>query len=120
MNKSATPWFDRYTGKAPLVFDDFYGWAPFDFMLRLMDKFPMTVETKGSTLDIAPVLIVITSNMPAEQLYKHINNDLFPAFLRRIEFLQFTTSFEDCDRLYNNSLDSLREKIDFIKNRFEI
>ena len=30
-------------------YDDFYGWIKFDEMLRLLDRYPLLVETKGGT-----------------------------------------------------------------------
>lgn len=55
-------WWDGYTGQDCIIIDDFYGWIPHHFMLRLCDRYPFTVQYKGGSIPIAATRIWITSN----------------------------------------------------------
>jgi len=80
-------WWDGYTGQDAIIIDDFYGWLPWSFMLRLLDRYPFSVQLKGSYREITSTRIYITSNQPPETWYKRVpNNDLTP-LLRRINVI---------------------------------
>lgn len=74
-------WFDGYDGQFTAVLDDFRAkHVNFAFFLRLLDRYPMTVEFKGGHVAWAPKLIIITSNKkPIEcfvQRQEHLPEDL--------------------------------------------
>lgn len=54
--------WDGYHSHDVVVIDEFYGWLPYQFMLRACDRFPMRVETKGTFVNFVPKHIIITSN----------------------------------------------------------
>lgn len=60
--KSRSNWWDGYSGQTAVAIDDFYGWLPYDLMLRAMDRYPLSVEIKGATVNFAPKRLYITSN----------------------------------------------------------
>lgn len=64
-------YFDGYDGRAPIVLDEFYGWIPYDLLLRLCDNTPLMLPTKGGFVGVAPVAIVFTSNKSPEQWYNY-------------------------------------------------
>lgn len=76
-------WFDGYDGHADVVFDDFYGNVPFHFFLRVLDRYPLMVETKGGQVNFIPKRIWITSNKEPDTWYTQENLDI-RALLRRI------------------------------------
>lgn len=76
-------WYDGYDGQPVVLIDDFYGDLKYTELLRLLDRYPMTVPVKGGFVNWAPRTIVITSNAPPEEWYKKINDKR--ALLRRIE-----------------------------------
>lgn len=55
-------WFDGLQPKQDLVLDDFYGWIPWDLLLRMCDKYPLQVEIKGGSIQFTAPRIFITSN----------------------------------------------------------
>lgn len=57
-------WWDGYHGHEVIVMDDFYGWYPYDCLLRLFDRYPLRVETKGGTMQFLAKKIYVTSNNP--------------------------------------------------------
>lgn len=78
-------WWDGYNGQESVIIDDFYGWLPFDTLLRLMDRYPLLVEVKGTYVHFVSKNLVITSNLCMGEWYKNTNLD-FNALKRRVEF----------------------------------
>ncbi|AXQ03966.1 replication associated protein [Black-headed python circovirus 1] len=77
-------WWDGYNGQEVVVLDDFYGWLPFDEMLRLCDRYPLRVENKGGTVEFISKAIIITSNKEPTQWYNNENGTFnFGALFRR-------------------------------------
>lgn len=84
--KTRDEWWDAYDGHATIVIDDFYGWLPYDFLLRLMDRYPLDLPSKGGFRRLAATKLVITSNKPPEEWYPSIV-DKTP-LLRRIDSIK--------------------------------
>lgn len=60
--KGGTLWFDGYCGQSRVVFDDFRPWwCRFDYLLRLLDKWPVRVQVKGGFVNFIPEEIIITT-----------------------------------------------------------
>lgn len=79
-------WWDGYTGQPTVVIDDFYGWIPYDELLKCLDRYPHRVEFKGGYWNFNPRRIYITSNKPPQEWYRFTYFDPQP-LLRRIEHL---------------------------------
>jgi hypothetical protein len=80
--KQRSNWWDGYVGQKTVVLDEFYGWLPFDLLLRLCDRYPLLVETKGGQCQFAAETIIITTNMLPCNWYKSC---YFPSFARRVD-----------------------------------
>lgn len=62
-----TCWFDGYDGEETIVIDEFYGWIGRDQMQRMIDRYPLNLEVKGSSVPFLAKHIIITSNQkPAD------------------------------------------------------
>lgn len=62
-NASGGPlWWDGYEGQDTVIIDEFYGWIPHPTMLRICDRYPLTVQVKGGTRRLAVTRVFITSN----------------------------------------------------------
>lgn len=68
--KPRSNWWDGYDGAEVVVIDDFYGWLPWDLLLRLTDRYPLQVETKGGSVQFVAKVVIITSNKPYQDWYK--------------------------------------------------
>jgi len=82
--KQRSGWWDGYEGHPTVVLDDYYGWLPWDTLLRLCDRYPMLVETKGGQANFTAQTIILTSNTLPHKWYKeHTEN--WRALERRVE-----------------------------------
>lgn len=79
--KQRSNWWDGYSGQKTIILDEFYGWIPYDLLLRLCDRYPLLVETKGGQLHCLANTIIITSNTLPHEWYK---NCYFQSFERRV------------------------------------
>lgn len=81
-----------------IVLDDFTGWLPFTFMLQLCDAYPFRVQVKGSSVSVAPDLLVITSNVMPELWYPRVSEDRVAALMRRLdEVVKYEKKWEDAE-----------------------
>lgn len=83
-------WWDGYDpiNHPVVVLDDFNGNIKYKTLLRMCDKYPLQVETKGSTKRFVPKIIVITSNAPPNEWYFKNQSDTnhdSSALLRRLQ-----------------------------------
>lgn len=79
--KQRSNWWDGYEGQETVIIDEFYGWLPFDLLLRICDRYPLLVETKGGQVNFTAKNIIITSNTVPERWYKNV---YFKSFARRV------------------------------------
>lgn len=80
--KQRSNWWDGYCGQEVVVLDEFYGWLPFDLLLRVCDRYPLLVESKGGQIQFVAKKIIITTNQLPCNWYK--SGTYFPSFVRRV------------------------------------
>jgi len=92
---AGTLWWDGYDNHETVIIDDFYGWMPFDTLLRISDRYPMLVDTKGGAVNFTAKRIIITSNEIPELWYPNISNipNRWNALLRR--YTSYKNHFEN-------------------------
>lgn len=101
--KQRSNWWDGYEDHEVVILDEFYGWLPFDLLLRLCDRYPLHVETKGGNVNFVAKKIIITTNQVPERWYKNV---YFQSFIRRVtEWHIFPTWGEhEIYQIYENAL----------------
>nr|QNA42600.1 replicase protein [Circovirus sp.] len=62
-------WWDGYNGEDVVILDDFYGWVPYDELLRICDRYPLKVQVKGAFVEFVSKTVIITSNKKPEEWY---------------------------------------------------
>ena len=63
-------WWEGYDGHKVVLIDEFRGdWCKFGELLKLLDIYPYTVETKGGSRQIQATTFYITSCKPPEEVY---------------------------------------------------
>jgi len=68
--KDGTKWWDDYDGQETVIWDEFYGHCcKYSDLLRILDRYPMKVETKGGYVEFTSRRIVFTSNQEPEHWY---------------------------------------------------
>jgi len=99
--KGRDQWWCGYQQQETVILDEFYGWLPYDFLLRLCDRYPMDVEVKGGKIPFTSTKIVITTNKHPRQWYTNV---YFPAFIRRVdEWMVFGTVFKSRYKKYEDA-----------------
>lgn len=79
-------WWDGYTGHPVILIDDIrHSIESFDYMLRLLDRYPFQGEVKGGTVGLNPEVIYLTSDRSPEAIWSKEGDDNNVAqILRRI------------------------------------
>lgn len=79
-------WWDGYQGQEDVIIDEFYGQILWSTLLRLLDRYPLTVEVKGGTHNFAPKRIFITSNKQPIEWYPN-KVEQFSTLGRRLDYI---------------------------------
>lgn len=78
-------WFDGYEGQSVVLFDDFTGGMELGLFLKVLDRYPLTVEVKGGSCRFLAKKIFITSNLSPEEWYPMATKEQHAAIRRRID-----------------------------------
>ena len=63
-------WFEDYDGEEVVIWDEFYGHCcPFSLLLKILDRYPLKLECKGSAIEFVAKKIIFTSNQEPEEWY---------------------------------------------------
>lgn len=92
---SYNTWWDGYRGEKVVIVDEFSGQWPVDYTLLVLDRYPMKVEVKGGTVNLAASLIILTSNVPPAEWYINASLEKKAALARRIHKEINVTSLEE-------------------------
>jgi len=75
--------------RTQFLFDDFRGdFCTFHYLLRVLDRYPMRVEVKGSSREFNSKRIYITSCYPPTEIYNKSDEDV-KQLIRRIDEIIF-------------------------------
>jgi len=86
--KGSPLWMDGYNGQLTVVIDEYYGWIPYDTLLRICDAYPLQLPTKGGHTGFNPSVIFFTSNKPPETWYDYSKfSGGFEPLNRRLEYI---------------------------------
>lgn len=80
-----TVWFDGYIGQETVVIDEFYGWISLDLLCRILDRYPLNVETKGGSTPFVAKTVYITSNVAPDRWYPNLPVERTAALQRRLQ-----------------------------------
>lgn len=86
-------WWDGYDKHEYIVLDDFRAdFCTFHELLRILDRYPYTIEVKGGTRQLLAKEIYITSIFSPTEIYKNKNeNEDIVQLLRRIDHIYHFT-----------------------------
>lgn len=84
-----TKWWDGYLNQENVVIDEFRGAIDPSHMLRWLDRYPVLVEIKGSSVPLRAKKIWITSNLNPDLWYPDLDEETRKALRRRMEIKHF-------------------------------
>jgi len=70
-NSGKQQFWDGYQGEDTVIIDEFYGWLPWDYLLRLTDRYPWDLDSKHGTLRCSAKTIIFTSNRHPKDWYDY-------------------------------------------------
>jgi len=79
-----TKWWTGYKGNDCVIIDEFRGTIAINHLLRWLDRYPVYVETKGSSLPLQATKFWITSNVDPTNWYEGLDEATLNALLRRL------------------------------------
>lgn len=95
-------WFPDYRGQRCVVFDEFRGsHMPLSTFLKMCDRYPLTVETKGGFVNFVSHCVIVTSNILPEEWWPTMAEP--KALFRRITHFVWLDHEENlCRYIANN------------------
>lgn len=96
-------WWDAYKGEPVVVLDEFdpVEWkrSGFDifFVLQLLDRYPMRVEVKGSTVNFCSKIVYMTSNTNPKYWFRDCTFAQQKAFMRRVTEIKLFANVSEND-----------------------
>ena len=82
-----------YSGQAHVVIDEFRGGVDIAHLLRWLDRYPVLVEVKGSSVPYCASSVWITSNLNPVYWYPELDAETVAALLRRMDIEEFNVPF---------------------------
>lgn len=83
-------WWDGYDGQEVVIIDDYRkDLCPFAQLLRLFDRYPMKVETKGGTVEFLAKKIIVTSPKHPRDTWDGRTEEDLQQLLRRVKTVAF-------------------------------
>lgn len=85
-------WFDGYDNHQHVIFEEFRGQLTFGMLLRLLDKYDLSVQIKGGRVNFCPTKIYLTSPLHPKDWYTNLEGtDKLDQLLRRITSIRHLT-----------------------------
>ena len=78
-----TKWWDGYQGQPNVIIDEFRGTIDISHILRWLDRYPVSVETKGGSEPLCATKFWFTSNLDPKEWYPLLDEETFAALKRR-------------------------------------
>jgi len=107
--KDGEKWWDGYDGHETVIMDDFRASnMKFNYLLKLLDRYPMRVEFKGGYRQMLAKKFYITTIVHPEQVYQ-ISDEPLKQLIRRIDNIIFLREEIDGPRFIEGALVSKEE-----------
>lgn len=84
--------FDKYEGQPVILLDEFSGQLNLEYMLRLLDRYPLQLQARYRNPWARFERVWITSNVSADELYSWASPEKRAALFRRIQSIQHLDS----------------------------
>jgi len=84
-----TKFWSGYRDQKHVVIDEFRGGIDISHLLRWFDRYPVSVELKGSSIPLVATHLWITSNISPNDWYPEIDSETLAALRRRLNITHF-------------------------------
>lgn len=84
-----TKWWDGYRGQQHVIIDEFRGLISISHLLQWLDRYPVAVECKGSSLGLHTRTFWICSNLHPSKWYPELDESTWFALKRRLKITHF-------------------------------
>lgn len=81
-------WWDGYFGQEAVIVDDFRGQCPLNYLLKVLDRYPMKTQVKSAMTNLEMKRIYITSCKPPEEVYKNCGENI-DQLVRRFKEIRY-------------------------------
>lgn len=88
-----TKWWDGYKGEDTVIIDEYSGSFPITSLLRWLDRYGCSVETKGGSTPLVATHIFITCNLHPKTWYPKLPERQWAALERRMEIIEMTEAW---------------------------
>lgn len=78
-----------YFGQEHVVIDEFRGRIDVSHLLRWLDRYPINVEVKGSSVPLSATTFWITTNLDVDSWYPELDAETLAALKRRLQVTHF-------------------------------
>jgi len=97
-SKDSRFWFDGYQGQRTLILDDFSGeFCNYRYLLRVLDKYKLKVEIKGSFSWALWTTVVITTNLHPSAWYPNENSAPLQRRINEIRYCEHRDTYKLMD-----------------------
>jgi hypothetical protein len=89
-------WWDGYAGEKVVVMDDYRAsMVRFSLLLNWLDRYPCTVEAKGTSFPLSAVVFVLTTTQRPEVIWhKQTDENIYQLVRRCTEIVEFSSEGE--------------------------
>lgn len=77
-------WWDGYNGQEAVLFDEFVGETPIEWILKVTDRYPMRAPIKGGFVPLKIKRVYFTSNKSPMEWWPQASPQQLDAFFRRV------------------------------------
>lgn len=85
---NGTKWWPGYDQQELVVYDEYRGQLAPSELLRLLDRQPYQVESKGGFAQFNSNFVIFTSNLELEDMYRGVDARTLAAFRRRLTIIR--------------------------------
>lgn len=83
-SRNQSVWFNGYQDQKVLIIDEMNGtWIAWQFLLQLLDNYPLQVQTKGGQVWAGWSLVILTSNAYWENWFQYYDGGMDKSALKR-------------------------------------
>lgn len=86
--QDGSQWWNNYDGQKLVVIDEYRGQFPISFFLRLLDRTPFQVPSKGGYVNFNSEVIIFCSNLSFDALFKDLDSLSRDAARRRFKVIK--------------------------------